>query len=96
MEWPSVYGHIATATGWTLHEIDQLTLWEANELFTYWQDYPPVHVLVSAYLLSGSRKSGRQITKAAGHSLEAIRDAVQLAGGGFKGLLPSIYRSRAK
>jgi hypothetical protein len=50
-----LYGHIATATGWTFAEIDQLTLWEVNELFDYWQDHPPTHVLVGAYLLKGQK-----------------------------------------
>ncbi|HET9183252.1 MAG TPA: hypothetical protein VFP59_14035 [Candidatus Angelobacter sp.] len=91
MEWPFVYGHIATATGWTFAEIDRLTLWEANDLFTYWQDYPPTHVLVAAYLglsRSRSRKSSR-----ASSDFEELAQAIIAAGGSVKKKLPPLYKS---
>lgn len=93
MEWPFVYGHIATATGWTFPEIDQLTLWEANDLFSYWQDYPPTHVLVAAYLLPEKRRSTGAEKGAGSKSMEEMRRAVEMAGGSFKGPLPAIYRT---
>jgi hypothetical protein len=34
--------------------VDTLTLWQVHELFEYWNEHPPVHVLVGAYL--GARK----------------------------------------
>ena len=91
MEWPFVYGHIATATGWTLHEIDQLTLWEANELFTYWQDYPPTHALVAAYLGLGRNRATKS-SRASG-DFEELAQAIIAAGGSIKKKLPAQYKN---
>lgn len=96
-DWPLVYGHIATATGWTYHQIDQLTLWEANELFAYWQDYPPTHTLVAAYLMGGS--TGRTSKRRPGNhnsynadNFDDLSRIVATAGGCVNSKLPDVYR----
>ncbi|HWX56670.1 MAG TPA: hypothetical protein VN176_18960 [Verrucomicrobiae bacterium] len=88
-----MYGHIATATGWTFAAIDALTLWDVGDLFEYWQECPPTHVLVAAYLL-GDKKLTRGKAKGGqpGAALDELANAVQLAGGGVKGKLPGRYR----
>lgn len=94
MDWPFVYGHIATATGWTYRQIGLLTLWEVSELFDYWQDYPPTHVLVAGYLLAGNRKNGAKSNTASrlGSSFDELSQAVSLAGGRVSQKLPSVYK----
>src|SRR5262249_45123402 len=47
-DWPRLFGHIITATGWTKREVEALTLREANELLEYWSEHPPTHVLLAA------------------------------------------------
>ena len=49
--------------------MDALTLWQVHELFAYWNEHPPVHVLLAAYL--GSRK-------AIGSREELMRDVAEL------------------
>src|SRR5215831_10765375 len=39
---------------------------EVSELFDYWQDYPPTHVLVAGCLLGGNRKMAQKATLQAG------------------------------
>ena len=85
----------ATVTGWTYLEIDQLTLWDISELFDYWQDYPPIHVLVSAYLM-GDRGSVRKDPKRQHSDFAELSRAVALAGGGVLGKLPEFYKGMAR
>jgi hypothetical protein len=73
-----------------LPEIDQLTLWEVNDLMSYWQDYPPTHVLVGAYLMRGSKRSKRGETRDS--KLDELAQAISSVGGNSKGKLPDIYR----
>ena len=98
-----MYGHIATATGWTLRQIDQLTLWDVHDLFDYWQDYPPTHVLVAAYLMGGSK--GRSSKRHRGNNdgdtsgntsnnFDELAHEVAFAGGSVNKKLPDIYRQR--
>ena len=95
-----MFGHVATATGWTLHEIEQLTLWELNDLMAYWKDYPPTHVLVGAYLMNAKARSTKR-QKANGQDipsnyqqggLEELAREVNLAGGSVLKKLPEMYR----
>jgi hypothetical protein len=51
-----MYGHIITVTGWKYSDVDALTLWQVHELIEYWNEYPPVHILVGAYLGVGGQK----------------------------------------
>jgi hypothetical protein len=61
-----------------------------NDLQTYWQQYPPCHVLLAAYVRgpAGLRQPR------AGAQFEQISDAVRFAGGSFKGKLPASYRNQ--
>jgi hypothetical protein len=88
-----IYGHIATATGWTFREIDALTMWDVNDLFEYWQESPPTHVLVAAYLLSDKKRPRGKGKRGQTSAFEELATAVQLVGGGVRGKLPEIYRT---
>jgi hypothetical protein len=69
-------------------------LWEANELFDYWQDYPPTHVLVGAYLRGGKKEQGKvAIRNRNKTSLDELAHAVVLAGGGTDQKLPRNYKA---
>lgn len=46
-DWPYLYGHIITSTGWKRRDVEALTLREANELLEYWSEHPPAHVLLA-------------------------------------------------
>lgn len=41
---------MAQSLGWTRRVIDDLTWPEVEEHFEYWQEHPPVHMLVAGYL----------------------------------------------
>jgi len=55
----------------------------------YWQDYPPTHVLVAAYLMGGN-KSPKHAAKNR-NGLAELSHAVAVAGGGPIKKLPEIY-----
>jgi len=93
VDWPFVFGHVATATGWTLHEIEQLTLWELNDLMAYWQDYPPTHVLVSAYLMGGKKSSAGKTAGQGQSNFDELAQAVSFAGGSVAKKLPQSYKT---
>lgn len=86
-----MYGHLATATGWTFLEIDRLTLWDISDLFDYWQDYPPTHILVAAYLNSGKKRSPISSTIPATNWAE-LAQAIVFAGGSTNKKLPQVYK----
>ena len=68
-DWPHLFGYIATSTGWTIPEIELLTLRQANELLEYWSEHPPQHVLLAAMMrarpLRKNRGSGDLLTAVA-------------------------------
>ena len=57
----------------------------------YWNDYPPTHVLVAAYL-TGGRQKGPHKNLSSGQLTE-LSHAVASAGGMSLGKLPSVYRA---
>lgn len=60
-----------TATGWTWEYIDEfMTLPRYEEMREYWDDNPPVHIMVAAYLGHGE-KQGQQD----GGSIEELMQA---------------------
>lgn len=78
-------------------EIEQLTLWELNELMAYWQDYPPTHVLVAAYLMGGNkaRPGKRRPGDTRGNpssNFDELARGIAFAGGMINKKLPEIYR----
>ncbi len=76
-----------------MRHIDRLTLWEINDLFEYWQAYPPVHVLVAAYLTSGDK--GRPSLKsrsARNNKFEELNLAIASVGGTTSNKLPEVYK----
>jgi hypothetical protein len=95
-DWPHLFGYIATSTGWTIPEIELLTLRQANELLEYWNEHPPAHVLLAAMMrarpLRKKRTSsdllsavagagGRVSTQASG----SIKDLLKFEHGGHGG-----------
>ncbi|HZU31059.1 MAG TPA: hypothetical protein VFB79_08095 [Candidatus Angelobacter sp.] len=86
-----------------MHHIEQLTLWDLNDLMAYWHDYPPTHVLVAAYLTNGNKKtSGKHrqnktgVDKKANSSFgfDDLAREVAFAGGTITNKLPETYRLR--
>src|SRR5260370_1003065 len=70
------------------------TPWAVTDLFDYWEDYPPTHVLVAAYLGAGKRSRRRRSRDSKGQaSLEEVKRAIASAGGGVKKVLPEVYRA---
>jgi len=49
-DWPFLFGHIISSTGWTVREVESLTLRQANELLEYWSRHPPAHVVLAAMM----------------------------------------------
>jgi hypothetical protein len=76
-----------------LDEIEQLTLWELNDLMAYWKDYPPTHVLVGAYLMGGKRISVGKSRKRSDQDFAELSQAVSSAGGSVVHRLPPIYKT---
>jgi hypothetical protein len=74
-----------------LREIEQMTLWELNDLMAYWKENPPTHVLVAAYLIGGGKKGPRK--NLSPRQLSDLSQAVASAGGMSLGKLPSVYRA---
>ena len=59
-DWPYLFGHIITGTGWTRREVGALTLLEANELLEYWSKHPPTHVLLAALMRTRPLRKGHR------------------------------------
>jgi hypothetical protein len=74
-DWPNLFGHIISATGWTRREVEALTLHEANELLEYWSTHPPTHVLLAAFM------KARPLRKSDGISSGDISSVVAAVGG---------------
>ena len=49
--------------GYTFAEIDRMVLPEMMDLFRYWRDHPPVHVMVAAWLGVGSKDEAAEPTE---------------------------------
>jgi hypothetical protein len=88
-----VFGHVATATGWTFDEIERLTLWELNDLMAYWKDCPPTHVLVAAYLMGGKKSSIGKARRQGQNNFDELTQAVSFAGGSVTKKLPQFYKT---
>ena len=53
--WGHIYGLLATACGYSYPVIDEMTLFDLEELTKYWVEHPPLHILVGAYLGVGKQ-----------------------------------------
>ena len=53
-----------------------MTLDDARLIWDYWQDHPPVHMMVAGYL---GIKPRRPVAAAAGHSVDHIAEARTMA-----------------
>jgi hypothetical protein len=64
-----------------------------TDLFGYWQDYPPTHILVGAYLSGGKKRSTPQPAKTSGKArFDELTQAVASAGGALNNVLPAPYK----
>jgi hypothetical protein len=59
----------------------------------YWQDYPPTHVLVGAYLMGGKKSSNGKTRWQAQSKFGELTQAVSLAGGSVINKLPQFYKA---
>jgi|GEM_PF-1640863 hypothetical protein len=85
-DWPQLFGHIITATGWTRSEVEALTLREANELLEYWSEHPPAHVLLAAMMRPRPLRKQRE-------SSNDLPSVVDRAGGAVSRVaVPAIAR----
>jgi len=51
-----IYGLLATACGYSYPVIDEMTLFDLEELTAYWVEHPPLHILLGAYLGAGKHR----------------------------------------
>jgi hypothetical protein len=64
-----------------------------SDLFGYWRDYPPTHILAGAYLFGGKKTSSFKSRKVSGRtSFDELTQAVASAGGAVNNVLPAIYK----
>ncbi len=68
-------------------------MWDVNGLFEYWQESPPTHVLVAAYLLGDKKRPRGKGKRGQASGFEELATAVQLAGGAVRGKLPASYKT---
>ena len=76
-----------------MREIEQMTLWDLNDLMSYWQDYPPTHVLVAAYFMGSKRKTAGKTRNLTDGHFNELTQAVSFAGGGVAKKLPQFYKT---
>ena len=74
-------------------QIEQLTLWELNDLMEYWMDYQPTHVLVGAYLMNGKKSSAGKARRQGQSSFGELAQAISFAGGSVTQKLPQLYKA---
>jgi hypothetical protein len=74
--WGHIYGLLATACGYTYPVIDEMTLFDFEELTKYWVEHPPLHILVGAYLGVGKHRwptvSGPDRARGTDTNLDAV------------------------
>jgi hypothetical protein len=85
--WSSIYGLLATACGYSYPIIDEMTLFEFEELCSYWTEHPPVHLMVAAYLGVGD-KGNREAASAGRRRSAPADEAFPLQLFGVPGLGP--------
>jgi len=86
-----------------LSQINRLSLWDVHELFDYWQDHPPTHVLVAAYLMGGTKSAPRNRGRDKGGKelgngnkegqFHELAQVISSAGGSTNLRLPPVYKA---
>ncbi|HET9365564.1 MAG TPA: hypothetical protein VFP71_11210 [Candidatus Angelobacter sp.] len=67
---------------------------EVNDLFSYWKDYPPTHILMAAFLTGGKKSLAGKTTKPINKTnFDDLTQAVVVAGGSTGTRLPPIYKA---
>jgi hypothetical protein len=75
-DWDLLYCHLAASLGWTWEQIDDMTLPRLYAFNRYWENHPPVHIMVAAYFGIKAKPEKKKET-----SEEMI---AELAGMGFQ------------
>jgi hypothetical protein len=65
-----------------------------EELFGYWKEYPPMHILVNAYFVRAGSRPGKSHGPKQADRLGEIKRAVLAVGGEAKRILPDVYRGK--
>lgn len=73
MNWPDLYGLVATGAGYTWPEIDAMSLSALRELLDYWSRHPPAHLILASVL---------RVTPKPKPARAAFADLAALAPGG--------------
>src|SRR5207248_5306134 len=76
--WREIYGLLATACGYSYPVTDEMTLFQIEELTSYWAQHPPVHLLVAAYLGVDSNKNARMPPTSMGRGQQPSSDSSSL------------------
>lgn len=74
---------MVTVTGWTFEEIDAMSMGDAVDLFEYWRDYPPAHVILRAvYMKPGAepQRSSRKQDISEAETVRALLEMQSLSG----------------
>ena len=84
---------MATSTGWTFSEVENLTLWDVNDLMEYWSEHPPAHIILAAvhFRHTKRKKKTEQISDAA---QDLAQYSAALGFTGIAGPLPAVYRDK--
>jgi hypothetical protein len=60
LDWAELYSHLIACTGWTWEYIDDhMTIPRLSAMTRYWNQNPPVHVLVAGYIGYEAPEDGR-------------------------------------
>jgi hypothetical protein len=77
---------LATICGYTYPQIDQMEMPQVEELFTYWQSHPPLHVLAAHYLGFEPPKSAEEQLAAGAMGPEDFMRFAAMTGGKIAGM----------
>ncbi len=78
--WREIYGLLATVCGYSYPIIDEMTLFQIEELTSYWAQHPPLHLLVAAYLGVGKNRHPQQSPTSMGRGQRPSSEANSLLG----------------
>jgi hypothetical protein len=82
IDWPTIYGRIVTATGWTFDTINESSFCDIADLLVYWAEEPPTHVILALRYLGQRKKptSENQALEQLAQAAGLMQDAGVMAG----------------